>query len=109
MDTDEPRKRRRTGATSDFTVSSGVDTPPLPLQNRSLEFTQRRRRNHQTSTTTTVEESFGQEDVNLPDQPLPWSHDFDDFPLRESEEGLHVEEEEEDVRIFMLYLASYPY
>jgi hypothetical protein len=103
-DTDLPRKRRRTGATFDFTVSSGVDTPPLPLQNHSLEFTQRSGRGHQTSTNTAVEESFGLEDLNLPDEPLPWDDDFHDFPLPQSEEGPHVEEEEgSEVRINVLF------
>jgi len=103
MSTDQPRKRRRTGATSDFTVSSGVNTPPLPLQNRSLEFSQRSGRGHQASTNTTVEESFGRGEINLPDEPLPWNDDFNDFPLPQLEDVPDSDDEDDEVSTTTLY------
>jgi hypothetical protein len=109
MDTDRIRKRRRT-ANNEFTSSSGADALPMPLQNRSLEFTRQHGRNRhfgQTSTSVAVEDSFGQEDLNLPDQSLPWSGEFNDFPLAPEEDEPDIEEDEE-VSTTTFYLAIYP-
>jgi hypothetical protein len=100
-------KRRRTEPSNTFTISSGPDAPPSPIKNRSLEFTHQQGRNRQfgqTSTSAVVEEAFGQQDVDLPDEPLPWEYDFDDLPLPPSEEGPSIEDEEVCSATF--YLAS---
>jgi hypothetical protein len=110
MDTDRTRKRRRTGPNDDFTSSSGASTLPSPLQNRSLEFTRQHGRNRhfgQTSTSVAVDESFGQEDLDLPDHSLPWGGEFEDFPQPPEEEEPDVEEDEEEVSITTFYVVVY--